>query len=191
MPTPNPRRENHPMDDHSTKTTKTTQDAKGTPSDTANPETEQIATPKEPDLPEEVRAILKKERSAARAAEARAKAAEAKVTEFEAAGKTEMERLTDRAAQAEQAAKDATMQLARERVARRVGLPEKFIDRLRGDTEEELEADATSLLEDLPAREGPTTPPVRDGASPNPAANVAPGQPRLAAAYAASAKTAH
>lgn len=152
---------------------------------------DRIATPKEPDLPEEVRAILKKERSAARAAEARAKAAEAKVTEFEAAGKTEMERLTDRAAQAEQAAKDATMQLARERVARRVGLPEKFIDRLRGDTEEELEADATSLLEDLPAREGPTTPPVRDGASPNPAANVAPGQPRLAAAYAASAKTAH
>ncbi|MCB0882689.1 MAG: hypothetical protein KDC33_10810 [Thermoleophilia bacterium] len=162
--------------------------------DATNPEaktdTDQIATPKDGDLPPEVRAILKKERSAARAAEARAKAAEAKVTEFEAAGKTEMERLTDRAAQAEQAAKDATMQLARERVARRVGLPEKFIDRLRGDTEEELEDDATSLLEDLPAREGPATPPVRDGETPNPAANVAPGAPRLEAAYAQAAKTA-
>jgi len=133
---------------------------------------------------------LQAERQARREAERLLAEQQAKVTEFEAAGKTELERVTDRAAKAEQALKDATMQLARERVARRVGLPEKFIDRLRGDTEEELEDDATSLLEDLPAREGPTTPPVRDGETPNPAANVAPGAPRLEAAYAQAAKTA-
>lgn len=143
---------------------------------------------KDADLSPEVKDILKKERTAARAAEARAKAAEAKVTEFEAAGKSELEKLTEKAAAAEKAAAEASVQLLRERVARRLGLPEKFIDRLRGTTEEELEADATSLLEDMPAREGPKTPPVRDGGSPDPNANVAPGQPRMAAAYAAAAK---
>lgn len=146
--------------------------------------------PGEKDLPDEVRAILRKERAAARAAEARAKAAEAKVQGFEDATKSEVEKLTERATRAEADAKTAAHQLLRERVARRHNLPEQLTDRLRGDTEEELEADATSLLEALPAREGPRTPPTRDGATPPAADNTAPGVPRLTKAYTDAAQAA-
>lgn len=179
-----------------------TEAAKGAPQDatttTAPPVTHDHASDAtdgatgatENDLTPEVRAILKKERASARAAEARAKAAEAKVQGFEDATKTEVERLTERATRAEADAKTAAHQLLRERVARRHNLPEQLTDRLRGDTEEELEADATSLLEALPAREGPRTPPTRDGATPPAAANIAPGVPRLTKAYTDAAQAA-
>lgn len=147
----------------------------------------------EESLPEAVRVVLKKERAAAKAAEARAKRAESRVQEFEDAQKTEAERTAEALEAAKRAAVEAQTALLRERVARRTGLPDNLVDRLRGDTEEDLMEDATSLMGALKAREEPTSPQIpaaRDGGNPNPAANTAPGLPRLAAAYAANQRQA-
>lgn len=80
--------------------------------------------------------------------EAKANAdAAARLAEIEDEQKTETQRLTDQlAAEKEQRAK-VEREALRLRVATAKGVPVDLIDRLRGDTEEELSADADSLLE--------------------------------------------
>lgn len=107
----------------------------------------------EQQLPEAVREVLAKERKAAREADRRAKAAEARVKEFEDAGKTETERLAQRATDAETASQAATLDLARLRAAiGAVGLPKATVERIRllagrlqGDDEAALAKDAEGL----------------------------------------------
>lgn len=92
-----------------------------------------------------VLADLAKERDARQAAEARLK-------EFEDKDKTELQRLEERAAAAEKAAAERESALLRYRVGAAKGLPADLVERLRGDTEEELLADADALLALIPAR---------------------------------------
>jgi hypothetical protein len=66
------------------------------------------------------------------------------------AQKTELQKAQDRAAKAENEAKSIKLSLLRREVAAKIGLPEVFIDRLKGETPEELTADAQALMDGLP-----------------------------------------
>lgn len=70
-----------------------------------------------------------------------------RLAEYEDRDKTESQRLSERAEAAEKRAGQAESRLLRLEVAARKGLPAQLAARLQGDTEEELEEDADSLLE--------------------------------------------
>lgn len=96
------------------------------------------------------------EREARKAAEKTAADLKAKLDEIEQANLSDLEK-------AQQAAKAATDRLAeieatalRQKVAIEKGVPAKWVDRLRGTTEEELAADADLILADV--QQSPTTP---------------------------------
>lgn len=75
--------------------------------------------------------------------------AQAQLKDREDAEKTEAQRLTERVTAAETEAASARTQLLRHEVAAAKGLPGTFVERLRGDTREDLEADADVLIEQL------------------------------------------
>lgn len=84
---------------------------------------------------------------AARVAELEPAAAE--LHQLQEAGKTEAQRLTERAEAAERQAEQTRAELIRAQVAHSRGLTERQAARLVGTTREELEADADGLLADL------------------------------------------
>lgn len=99
---------------------------------------------------------LEAERARASELDKALKAAQAKLDEIEKAKMSDLER-------AQAAAKEAADKLAalerttmRQRVALTKGVPAKWVDRLKGDTEAELAADADAILADL--RPDATTP---------------------------------
>ncbi len=98
------------------------------------------------DLPESVKLILAKERKAARDAEKARKAAEARAKQYEDRDKTEAQKLEERATAAEGRIGPLEQENTRLRVALEKGLPVDLIDRLRGNTAEELATDADVLL---------------------------------------------
>ena len=69
--------------------------------------------------------------------------------EYVESQKSEQEKLADQLKQAEQSKADAERELLRMRVAASKNLPNSLVERLRGDTVEELEADADNLLGEL------------------------------------------
>lgn len=88
------------------------------------------------------------------------KAKAAHVDELEAASLSESEKLQKRLAEFEKLAADKEAELTklqRDRVvsdvASEMGLPKKFWDRVRGDTDDEIISDITDLLEGLPKPE--------------------------------------
>jgi len=86
--------------------------------------------------------------------EAKANAdAATKIAEIEEAGKSETQKLTDRASRSEARVAELELELARERVARRHNLTDAQVTRLLGSNEEELEADALVLLETFQVRQ--------------------------------------
>lgn len=103
-------------------------------------------------LSDEVKAILAKERKAAREADKRAKSAEARIKEFEDKDKSESEKLAEKAALAEKDAADARTELLRLKVGGKKGLAPELAERLVGSTEEEMAADADRLLEAIKAK---------------------------------------
>lgn len=105
----------------------------------------------------------------AREQEARAKANAEKATkfdEFEAASKTEAQKLAERADSAERTATETAAKLARFEVAAEKGIPIELAPRLQGSTKEELLADADVLLTQV----GQTAPkpPTLDGGARKP-----------------------
>ena len=103
-------------------------------------------------LPEKVKAVLAKERAAARAAEMRAKDAEARAKEYEDRDKSEAQKNQDEL-EALRAERDSlrSNDLRRE-VADAKGLTPAQAKRLVGATREELEADADEVLEVFPSK---------------------------------------
>lgn len=89
---------------------------------------------------------LDAERKAKRDAEKRAAELEARLQQFEDANKTEAQRLTDQMTAAVTRAETAEKTATRLRVALAKGLPLDLADRLRGDSEDDLTADADALL---------------------------------------------
>lgn len=75
---------------------------------------------------------------------------EAKAREAEESKLSETERYAAQIAEAQTRAERAEVALLRFQVARTAGLPDDLVDRLRGDTEEELLADAKTLAKLIP-----------------------------------------
>lgn len=118
----------------------------------------------EPKLGDGGQAALKAERRARAEAERARREAEAELQKLRDKDLSEQERLQRDAAAAAQRADQAEAEAARLRVAITVGLPADLVDRLRGDTPEELEADAKFLKEKF--------------GTPAPAGDPAPSGPR-------------
>jgi hypothetical protein len=93
-----------------------------------------------PDVPPEVKRALNK-------ANKEAESLRLQLKQYEDRDKTELQKLSESATAAERRAADAELGLARYRVAVAKKLPAELVDRLRGTTEEELAADADSLLQ--------------------------------------------
>lgn len=106
--------------------------------------TDQAATA---DLGDAGKKALDAERREKRAAEKRAADLEARLKEFEDRDKTESTRAIERAEAAEKAAAAAEARALRLEVASEKGLTPAQAKRLVGETREELEADASELLE--------------------------------------------
>lgn len=122
--------------------------------------------------------------SKAKAMEAEKVATAKKLAKLEAADqarqdaeKTELEKANARAEAAEKKAKSAELAILRRDAAVKIGLPAALVDRLQGETPEEIEADAKLLLDAMPkaAPEKPIPPKV----SP-----TLPGSPQTGETYA-------
>ena len=92
-------------------------------------------------------------KSRARKAEADQKELSARVKEFEERDLSEQERLAKTAAEAKAAAERVEAENLRLKVALDKNLPSELIDRLRGDSIDELQADAEQLLALVKPRE--------------------------------------
>lgn len=96
---------------------------------------------------------VKKWKTFARRHEQRAKENYDKLQEFEDAQKSDIEKLSERAAKAEQDRAEASLQVARMQIAIDYKLTMDEAKRLQGKTPEELEEDAEELIKLLQARE--------------------------------------
>lgn len=126
------------------------------------PSTENAETPapqgdpaEAPELGDSGKKALDAERRRAATAEREAKALKARLDQLEAANLSELEK-------AQKAAAEATARLAeyekttiRQRVALTKGVPADLVDRLRGDTEDEIAADADALMALVTAPKSP------------------------------------
>jgi hypothetical protein len=108
-----------------------------------------------PELGDSGKKALDAERKRAATAEREAKALKARLDQLEAANLSELEK-------AQKAAAEATARLAeyekttiRQRVALTKGVPADLVDRLRGDTEDEIAADADALMALVSAPKSP------------------------------------
>jgi hypothetical protein len=130
--------------------------------------TDQQAAVKAADNPDQVRAILSEASRRARQAEAEAKAARQELQGLQDQGKSEAEKLASRAQRAEARVAELERSLLISGVASKYDLHPELVPRLRGDTEEELEADAKALAKQFPRQQ--EAPPPDLGAGPRPPA---------------------
>jgi hypothetical protein len=79
------------------------------------------------------------------------------------AEKSELQKAQDRADKAEAEAKKIRLDLQRREVAEKAKLPLSLADRLKGETPEEMEADAAILLAALPVKPAPKLEPTNPG----------------------------
>ncbi len=108
---------------------------------------DQAPPPAKTEVPPEVAAALKK-------ANKEAETLRLKLKEIEDRDKSESERLTERLSEAERRAETAEKAALRFRVGTAKGLPARLTERLQGDNEEEMAADADALLAELNPKNG-------------------------------------
>lgn len=84
------------------------------------------------------------------------KAAQAEIAKYKDAGKSEQDKLSERATAAETRANEAEARALRLEIAHEKGLTPSQARRLVGSTKEELEADADDLLENFGGTKPPT-----------------------------------
>ena len=123
------------------------------------------------DKPDAVSNAIKAEREAAKKAKAERDEALAKIKEYEDAQKSEAEKREEALAETQkelEALRNQNHQLEvrqlRATVTAEKNLPPRLANRLTGETVEEIQADADSLLEDLGTLPGETPPPGDGGA---------------------------
>lgn len=123
----------------------------------------------EKELPDNVKAILDKERKARRDAEREAKAnktAADKLARIEEENKTEQQKTLERAEKAEARAKDLEVGMLRRDIAAEKNIPADLIQFLTGDDREAIEAAAEILAKHIPAKGGtPGTPGQQAGSA--------------------------
>lgn len=128
------------------------------PTAEATEATETTATQGDPaELGDGGKKALDAERKRAAAAEREAKALKARLDEIEQANLSELEKAQRAAADSAKLLDDFKKANLRQKVALEKGVPAKWVDRLRGETEEEIAADADEILADL----------VKDDRTPN------------------------
>ena len=120
-----------------------------------------------PELGDGGEKALKAERLRASTAEKAAKSLQAQLDQINAEKLTDIEKATNRAAEAEKRAAAAEQTALRQKVALMRGLPADLVDRLRGDDEPSLIADADALLALLKTPTSPRADPSQ-GAKPAP-----------------------
>lgn len=101
---------------------------------------------------------IRRMQAALRKANREAEATRSKLKQYEDRDKTEMEKVAERATEAERRAQQAETALVRIRVATTKGLPSELADRLQGDNEREMAADADRLLSLVRPRNGTQVP---------------------------------
>jgi hypothetical protein len=153
------------------------------------PETDAPPAPTSDDLTK-LREALEKERNLRKETEKVAKAnadAARRLAELDESAKTETQKLAERAEAAERALPGLQVENTRLRVALEKGIPASAVDRLRGETPEEIAADADVLLGMLtqPTAPRPPLPDPTQGRT-TAAATATPGLGRIYAAYADS-----
>lgn len=89
---------------------------------------------------------IQAERDARRKAEDAAKALQAKLDEFERANMSELEKAQEAARDAQAELEALRIESLRKQVALEKGLPATLLDRLRGETEADIAADADALM---------------------------------------------
>lgn len=155
-------------------------DTSTTPADAG--EQDQAKTGDDKPLGDGGQAALKAERQARAAAEKAQRELAAELKKLQDKDLSEQERLQRDAAAAAQRADQAEAEAARLRVAITVGLPADLVDRLRGNTPEELEADAKFLKEKFgtpaPAGDPAQSGPGRSGLRPDLGQGAKPATPR-------------
>ena len=120
-------------------------------------DTQQGATPNDvAELGEGGKKALSAEREARKAAEKSVAELKAQLDKIEEANLSDLEKAQKAAAAAEQRLAEIESTALRQKVAIEKGVPAKWVDRLRGSTEEELAADADLILADV--QQSPTTP---------------------------------
>jgi hypothetical protein len=122
---------------------------------------------KEDDLPEGVKIVLKKLRDENRDLAKRAKKAdelEADATKRKEAEMTELEKEKAKVATLESENKATKIKLMQREAAAKIGLPDAFVELLKGETPEDMEAHAKTLLDAMPkAAKGGTPSPTNPG----------------------------
>lgn len=121
---------------------------------------------------------LKSERARANSAEKAAKALQTQLDQINAEKLTDIEKATQRATDAETRANKLEQTALRQKVALSKGLPANLVDRLQGDDEDSLTADADSLLALLNT---PTSPRADPSQGAKPAPHALNGDPLLGA----------
>jgi len=79
------------------------------------------------------------------------------------AAKSELQKAQERADKAEAEMKAAKLEVQRRDIAAKYKVPEALASRIKGETPEEMEADAKVLLESLPVKVPPALEPTRPG----------------------------
>jgi len=100
-------------------------------------------------FPEEAQDYIRRLRQEAAGYRNDLKAVNTSLKEYQDRDKTEQQRLEERAATAEKGLSATQLELQRYKVAAKKGIPLNLAERLRGTTQEELEADADKLKEDF------------------------------------------
>jgi hypothetical protein len=125
----------------------------------AEPETPATVVTEQPeDLGEAGKKALAAERAAKKAAEKQLADLSKRLQEYEDRDKTEAQKLAERVAAAEAERDALRLTSLRQKVALEKGLPATLADRLKGNTEEELAADADELLALVPVGADPSAP---------------------------------
>lgn len=137
------------MADDTTTSESTTEPATGESAATTSTTAPQPTTGS--DVPPEVQRALHK-------ANKEAEGLRLKLKEFEDRDKTDAQKLSERAADAEKAAAEAKAELMKFQVAAAKNIPASLAARLQGATPEELAADADRLLADLKTHQQATAP---------------------------------
>ena len=119
--------------------------------------TEPVVEPQAPQTPEQLKAELANVQKALKEANAESAKRRKQLEAYETTEKvkkeaelSEMDKLRNQLAETEARAKLYERQQAQRTAAEKIGLPAAFADRLKGETPEELEADAKSILELMP-----------------------------------------
>lgn len=171
------------MSDDVTEPKQPTDDAPAQPDTVTPPETGGDGPGQQPapeaaftqaDVDRIVKERLEREKAKAQEREQKAREeAERKAAEEQGKFKELYEQAQARIEQEEKARKALELKMLRQQVAKQVGIPDALADRLVGETQEELEADAKQLLETLPKAD-PKAPSLNGGAG---GKNRGPGTP--------------